>query len=177
MADSGIGASSPDQRPESGVLPDHLAQTHPAFGQAAALTMVAVTGDFAAWAPSRCCSATAQPPSTPRCSPPSWMSPTPLAVPRRRCLPAVARRALLSGVLADLAGVAALTAASGLLAWARMYETHPRSRGTDLPPRTRTETDDIDLMTPSVRVTEQRPRSLASDAGGRTSPSRPKPMV
>ena len=43
--------------------------------------------------------------------------------------------ALLAGIVADLAGirtaiwvVAALTAASGLLAWARMYETHPRSR-------------------------------------------------
>ncbi|MEU4220520.1 MFS transporter [Actinoplanes sp. NPDC026623] len=41
--------------------------------------------------------------------------------------------ALLAGIVADLAGiraaiwvVAALTAASGLLAWARMYETHPR---------------------------------------------------
>ena len=41
--------------------------------------------------------------------------------------------ALLAGIIADLAGlraavwtVAALTAASGLLAWARMYETHPR---------------------------------------------------
>jgi MFS family permease len=41
--------------------------------------------------------------------------------------------ALLAGVVADLAGiraavwvVAAVTAASGLLAWARMYETHPR---------------------------------------------------
>lgn len=42
--------------------------------------------------------------------------------------------ALLAGVIADLAGVrapvavvAGLTAASGLLAWARMYETHPRA--------------------------------------------------
>ncbi|MER6595635.1 MFS transporter [Micromonospora purpureochromogenes] len=42
--------------------------------------------------------------------------------------------ALLAGIVADLAGiraavwvVAALTAASGLLAWARMYETHPRA--------------------------------------------------
>jgi MFS family permease len=42
--------------------------------------------------------------------------------------------ALLAGVVADLAGiraavwvVAALTAASGLVAWARMYETHPRT--------------------------------------------------
>ncbi|MFI7547413.1 MFS transporter [Actinoplanes sp. NPDC049599] len=42
--------------------------------------------------------------------------------------------ALLAGIVADLAGVraavwvvAALTAASGLLVWARMYETHPRS--------------------------------------------------
>ncbi|WIM92625.1 MFS transporter [Actinoplanes oblitus] len=41
--------------------------------------------------------------------------------------------ALLAGIVADLAGirtaiwvVAALTAASGLLAWTRMYETHPR---------------------------------------------------
>jgi MFS family permease len=41
--------------------------------------------------------------------------------------------ALLAGIVADLAGiraavwvVAALTAASGLLVWARMYETHPR---------------------------------------------------
>jgi MFS family permease len=41
--------------------------------------------------------------------------------------------ALLTGIVADLAGlraavwtVAALTAASGLLAWARMYETRPR---------------------------------------------------
>ncbi|BEL07461.1 MFS transporter [Actinoplanes sichuanensis] len=41
--------------------------------------------------------------------------------------------ALLAGIVADLAGiraavwtVAALTAASGLFAWARMYETHPR---------------------------------------------------
>lgn len=41
--------------------------------------------------------------------------------------------ALLAGAVADLAGiraavwvVAALTAASGLLAWVRMYETHPR---------------------------------------------------
>jgi hypothetical protein len=62
-----------------------------------------------------------------------------LASPRRRRLPAVARRrfrrgALLAGGIADLAGiraavwvVAALTAASGLLAAARMYETHPRS--------------------------------------------------
>jgi MFS family permease len=44
--------------------------------------------------------------------------------------------ALLAGIIADLAGiraaiwvVAALTAASGLLAWARMYETHPRTVG------------------------------------------------
>ncbi|MER6591378.1 MFS transporter [Micromonospora purpureochromogenes] len=42
--------------------------------------------------------------------------------------------ALLAGAVADLAGiraavwvVAALTAASGLLAWVRMYETHPRT--------------------------------------------------
>ncbi len=42
--------------------------------------------------------------------------------------------ALLAGIIADFAGiraavwvVAALTAASGLLAWARMYETHPRT--------------------------------------------------
>ncbi|MEW2331503.1 MFS transporter [Micromonospora chersina] len=42
--------------------------------------------------------------------------------------------ALLAGAVADLAGVraavwvvAALTAASGLLAWVRMYETHPRA--------------------------------------------------
>jgi len=42
--------------------------------------------------------------------------------------------ALLAGVIADLAGiraaiwvVAALTAASGLLTWMRMYETHPRA--------------------------------------------------
>jgi MFS family permease len=42
--------------------------------------------------------------------------------------------ALLAGIVADLAGiraavwvVAAVTAASGLLAWARMYETHPRT--------------------------------------------------
>ena len=42
--------------------------------------------------------------------------------------------ALLAGVVADLAGlraavwvVAGLTAASGVLAWARMYETHPRT--------------------------------------------------
>jgi MFS family permease len=42
--------------------------------------------------------------------------------------------ALLAGIVADLAGlraavcvVAALTAASGLLAWIRMYETHPRN--------------------------------------------------
>jgi predicted MFS family arabinose efflux permease len=42
--------------------------------------------------------------------------------------------AVLAGIVADLAGirsavwvVAALTAASGLLAWARMYETHPRA--------------------------------------------------
>jgi MFS family permease len=42
--------------------------------------------------------------------------------------------ALLAGIVADLAGiraavwvVAALTALSGLLAWARMYETHPRA--------------------------------------------------
>jgi MFS family permease len=42
--------------------------------------------------------------------------------------------ALLAGIIADLAGiraaiwvVAALTAASGLLAWARMYETHPQT--------------------------------------------------
>jgi MFS family permease len=41
--------------------------------------------------------------------------------------------ALLAGIIADLAGlraavwvVAALTAASGLLAWVRLYETHPR---------------------------------------------------
>ncbi|GAA1436001.1 MFS transporter [Microlunatus lacustris] len=41
--------------------------------------------------------------------------------------------ALLAGIIADLAGiraavwvVAALTAASGLLTWRRMYETHPR---------------------------------------------------
>jgi MFS family permease len=41
--------------------------------------------------------------------------------------------ALLAGIVADLAGiraaiwvVAALTAASGMLAWTRMYETHPR---------------------------------------------------
>jgi MFS family permease len=42
--------------------------------------------------------------------------------------------ALLAGVIADLVGlraavwaVASLTAASGLLAWARMYETRPRT--------------------------------------------------
>jgi MFS family permease len=42
--------------------------------------------------------------------------------------------ALLAGAIADLAGIraatwaiAALTAASGLLVWARMYETHPRA--------------------------------------------------
>jgi MFS family permease len=42
--------------------------------------------------------------------------------------------ALLAGAVADLAGirsaiwvVAALTAASGLLAWVRMYETHPQT--------------------------------------------------
>jgi MFS family permease len=42
--------------------------------------------------------------------------------------------ALLAGIVADLEGirsavwvVAALTAGSGLLAWARMYETHPRA--------------------------------------------------
>jgi MFS family permease len=42
--------------------------------------------------------------------------------------------ALLAGIIADLAGiraaiwvVAALTAASGLLAWVRMYETHSRT--------------------------------------------------
>ncbi len=42
--------------------------------------------------------------------------------------------ALLAGIVADLAGiraavgvVAGLTAASGLLAWMRMYETHPRT--------------------------------------------------
>jgi MFS family permease len=47
--------------------------------------------------------------------------------------------ALLAGIVADLAGiraaiwvVAALTAASGLLAWARMYETHP-ARSADRP--------------------------------------------
>jgi MFS family permease len=50
--------------------------------------------------------------------------------------------ALLSGVVADLAGirtavwvVAALTAASGLLAWVRMYETHPRARKAADPDR------------------------------------------
>jgi MFS family permease len=51
--------------------------------------------------------------------------------------------ALLAGIIADLAGiraaiwaVAALTAASGLLAWVRMYETHPASNPT--PQRGRT---------------------------------------
>lgn len=46
--------------------------------------------------------------------------------------------ALLAGMVADLAGlraavwtVAALTAASGLLAWIRMYETHPRRPAAD----------------------------------------------
>jgi MFS family permease len=50
--------------------------------------------------------------------------------------------ALLSGVVADLAGirtavwvVAALTAASGLLAWVRTYETHPRARKAADPDR------------------------------------------
>jgi MFS family permease len=46
--------------------------------------------------------------------------------------------ALLAGLIADLAGirtaiwvVAALTAASGLWAWTRMHETHPRQRRSD----------------------------------------------
>jgi hypothetical protein len=47
----------------------------------------------------------------------------------------IRRRALLAGVPADAYGirtativVAVLTAASGLFAWARMYETNPNSR-------------------------------------------------
>ncbi|MFG3702235.1 MFS transporter [Micromonospora sp. NPDC047620] len=62
--------------------------------------------------------------------------------------------ALLAGAVADLAGiraaiwvVAALTAAAGILTWARMYETHPRSRHHNLSPRQPHTGSVVDLLT------------------------------
>jgi MFS family permease len=66
--------------------------------------------------------------------------------------------ALLAGILADAYGirtathtVAALTAASGILAWRRMYETHPR-------PQHGRQTTDGSPPTPATKPYEEKPR-------------------
>ncbi|MFI7596562.1 MFS transporter [Actinoplanes sp. NPDC049681] len=107
--------------------------------QAAALALVALTDDFPAWA----AAAVLLGAGTAMVYPTLLAAISDVAHPRWRARAVGVYRlwrdggfaagALLAGIVADLAGiraavwvVAALTAASGVLAWARMYETHRR---------------------------------------------------
>ncbi len=108
--------------------------------QAAALAVVALAGTFTAWA----LAAVLLGAGTAAVYPTLLASISDVAHPAWRARAVGVYRlwrdggfaagALLAGIVADLAGlraavwvVAALTAASGLLVWARMYETHPRT--------------------------------------------------
>jgi MFS family permease len=107
--------------------------------QAAALALIALADGFAAWAAAAVLlgagTAAVYPTllaSISDVAHPAWRARA-VGVYRLWRDGGFAAGALLAGIVADLAGiraavwvVAALTAASGLLVWARMYETHPR---------------------------------------------------
>jgi MFS family permease len=107
--------------------------------QAAALALIALADGFAAWAGAAALlgagTAAVYPTllaSISDVAHPAWRARA-VGVYRLWRDGGFAAGALLAGIVADLAGiraaiwvVAALTAASGLLVWARMYETHPR---------------------------------------------------
>jgi MFS family permease len=110
--------------------------------QAAALALIALAGDFTGWA----VAAVLLGAGTAMVYPTLLAAVSDVAHPTWRARSVGVYRlwrdggfavgALLAGIVADLAGiraavwvVAAVTAASGLLAWARMYETRPRPGG------------------------------------------------
>ncbi|MBO3737674.1 MFS transporter [Actinoplanes flavus] len=110
------------------------------LAQAAALALIALADGFAAWAAAAVLlgagTAAVYPTllaSISDVAHPAWRARA-VGVYRLWRDGGFAAGALVAGIVADLAGiraavwvVAALTAASGLLVWARMYETHPRS--------------------------------------------------